>query len=33
VCIVCDPDDTPKEMYAALGFRPAAIKRSYWKLA
>lgn len=29
--IVCDPDDTPKEMYAAMGFRPAAIQRSYWK--
>lgn len=29
--IVCDPDDTPKEMYAAMGFRPIAIKRSYWK--
>jgi GNAT superfamily N-acetyltransferase len=33
VCIVCDPDDTPKEMYAALGFRPVAIKRSWLKFA
>ena len=31
VVIVCDPDDTPKEMYAAMGFRPIAIKREYWK--
>jgi GNAT superfamily N-acetyltransferase len=33
VVIVCDPDDTPKQMYAALGFRPVAVKRSYWKTA
>ena len=31
VVIVCDPDDTPKEMYAAMGFRPIAIKRNWWK--
>lgn len=31
VVIVCDPSDTPKQMYAAMGFRPVAIKRSYWK--
>ena len=31
VVIVCDPDDTPKEMYVALGFRPVTIKREYWK--
>ena len=31
VVIVCDPGDTPKEMYAAIGFRPIAIKREYWK--
>lgn len=33
VVIACDPDDTPKDMYAALGFRPVAIKRSWWKAA
>ncbi len=31
VVIVCDPADTPKEMYAAMGFQPVAIKRNYWK--
>ena len=31
VVIVCDPNDTPKQLYASLGFRPVAIKRSYWK--
>ncbi len=31
VVIVCDPDDTPKRMYAAMGFRPVALKRNYWK--
>jgi predicted GNAT family acetyltransferase len=31
VVIVCDPNDTPKNMYGALGFRPVAIKRAYWK--
>ncbi len=33
VVIVCDPDDTPKDMYAAMGFRPVAIKRAWWKAA
>ena len=31
VVIVCDPNDTPKNLYASLGFRPVAIKRSWWK--
>lgn len=31
VVIVADPGDTPKGMYAALGFQPIALKRSYWK--
>lgn len=31
VVIVADPDDTPKAMYAALGFRPLALKRNYWR--
>jgi ribosomal protein S18 acetylase RimI-like enzyme len=31
VVIVGDSDDTPKRMYAAMGFRPVAIKREYWK--
>ena len=29
VVIVADPSDTPKEMYAAMGFRPVAVKRAY----
>ena len=29
VVIVGDPTDTPKQMYAALGWRPVAIKRNY----
>ncbi|MCH8026141.1 MAG: GNAT family N-acetyltransferase [Chloroflexi bacterium] len=33
VVIVCDPGDRPKQMYAAMGFRPVAMKRSYWKNA
>ena len=33
VVIVADPDDTPKNMYAALGFRPVAIKRNWWTAA
>jgi ribosomal protein S18 acetylase RimI-like enzyme len=32
IVIVADPDDTPKNMYAAMGFRPVAIKRDYWKM-
>lgn len=31
VVIVADATDTPKHMYAAMGFRPLAIKRSYVK--
>ena len=31
VVIVADPTDTPKQMYAAMGFRPVAIKREYRK--
>ncbi len=31
VVISADPDDTPKEMYAALGFRPLFVSRSYVK--
>jgi ribosomal protein S18 acetylase RimI-like enzyme len=29
IVIVCDPDDTPKNMYAAMGFRPIAVTRLY----
>jgi GNAT superfamily N-acetyltransferase len=31
VVIVADASDTPKNMYAAMGFRPVAVKRSYLK--
>jgi GNAT superfamily N-acetyltransferase len=31
IVIVSDPLDTPKHMYAAMGFRPVAVKRDYWK--
>jgi GNAT superfamily N-acetyltransferase len=31
VVIVADTTDTPKRMYAALGFRPVALKRDYLK--
>ena len=31
VIIAADPTDTPKQMYAALGFRPVALKRNYLK--
>lgn len=31
VMLLCDATDTPKHMYAAMGFRPIAIKRGYWK--
>ncbi len=31
VVIVADPADTPKQMYATLGFRPVAVKRDYLK--
>jgi ribosomal protein S18 acetylase RimI-like enzyme len=33
VVIVAGPEDTPKYMYEAMGFRPVAIKREYWKNA
>ena len=26
-----DVADTPKQMYEALGFRPVAVRREYWK--
>ena len=29
IALVCDASDTPKHMYAALGFRPVAVKREY----
>lgn len=31
VCLVAMPGDTPKHIYAAMGFRPVAIKREYRK--
>jgi GNAT superfamily N-acetyltransferase len=31
VVIVVGPADTPKRMYAAMGFRPIVIKREYWR--
>lgn len=31
VAIVADAEDTPKHMYATMGFRPVAVKRSYLK--
>jgi GNAT superfamily N-acetyltransferase len=31
IVIGADPEDTPKQMYAAMGFRPIASTRSYWK--
>ena len=31
IVIVAGPDDTPKNMYVALGFRPVAVTRHYWK--
>ena len=31
VIIVADPKDTPKNMYAAMGWKPVAVKRGYWK--
>ena len=29
VVIAADPEDTPKLMYAAMGFRPVAMKRTW----
>jgi len=31
VVIVADPSDTPKQIYARLGFRPVALNAHYWK--
>lgn len=31
VVIACDPTDTPKQMYAAMGWTPVAVKRYYHK--
>ena len=31
IVISADTTDTPKRMYAALGFRPVAVKRDYLK--
>lgn len=31
VAIFADTKDTPKNMYRALGFRPLAVSRTYWK--
>ena len=31
VVIAADPTDTPKEIYARMGFRPVAIKRAWWR--
>ena len=31
VAIFADTKDTPKDMYRALGFRPVAVSRCYWK--
>lgn len=32
VIIMTDTSDTPKHMYAAMGFRPIAVTRNYWKM-
>lgn len=31
VVIVAGATDTPKQMYAAMGFRPVAVSRTYWR--
>lgn len=31
VIIACDPTDTPKQMYRAMGFGPVAIQTHYLK--
>lgn len=31
IVIAATASDTPKEMYAAMGFRPVAVKREYGK--
>ena len=33
VVITADPADTPKFMYAAMGFEPVALQSAYWKEA
>jgi GNAT superfamily N-acetyltransferase len=33
VLITADPHDTPKHMYAAMGFRPFSVSRTYFKSA
>jgi hypothetical protein len=32
VVIVADPTDTPKDIYASMGFRPVALKRTWHKV-
>ncbi len=32
IVITADPDDTPKQMYSAMGFRPLYVGRSYVRL-
>jgi hypothetical protein len=29
IVIVADPTDTPKQIYARMGWRPIAVKREY----
>ncbi|HZU74536.1 MAG TPA: GNAT family N-acetyltransferase [Acidimicrobiales bacterium] len=31
ILIGADPDETPKHLYASLGFRPLLLLRSYWR--
>jgi GNAT superfamily N-acetyltransferase len=33
IVIGADPTDTPKEIYARMGFRPVALKRAWWHAA
>lgn len=33
VILICNPNDTPKNMYAEMGFHPIAMKRWYFKRA
>lgn len=33
VALTADPSDTPKQMYASLGFRAVSVWRSYWREA
>ncbi|HEU4760284.1 MAG TPA: GNAT family N-acetyltransferase [Dehalococcoidia bacterium] len=32
VTIVADPGDTPKQIYASMGFRPVSVQRVYWRM-